>query len=152
MYYNIPQHLIFALSLMGTAEIPGIKSNPEIDKWLKIVGLPEDDAIPHCAAFVNYCLHAVDIQGTGSGLAKSLLDWGYGCEFQVGAVVVISRGKDVWKGHVGFILDESAGKLCILGANQMDRVGVNYYAADRLLGYRWHRDIRTISLPRPVIL
>lgn len=152
MYYNIPQHLILAMQHIGTSEIPGPASNPEINKWLEVVGLPGDDEIPHCSAFVNYVLKGSAVPITGSGMARSFLNWGYDVPFRVGAIVVISRGVDPRFGHVGFILDESRGKLCILGANQMNRVGVNLYDANRLLGYRWHSDIRTISLPRPIIL
>ena len=138
----IPKHLDIALNRIGIYEIPGPENNPEIAKWLESVNLPGRDAIPHCAAFVNDCLENASCPGTKSGLARSYLNWGYSLSKPaLGCIVVIRRGADPRKGHVGFFLDESRGFIRILGANQNDRVGVNAYSKLRLLDYRWHTKI-----------
>jgi len=138
----VPKHLLIAFEEIGVAEVPGPGTNPRIAEYLKSVGLPSVDAIPHCAAFVNWCLGQVGIPGTRSGMARSFLSWGYGLDKpQLGCIVVLQRGLGSVTGHTGFYLDESRGFLRILGANQGDRVGVNDFSDRRLLGYRWHPKI-----------
>jgi len=141
----IPIHLSIALNEIGVTEIPGAGNNPRIAEYLKSVGLPGIDKIPHCAAFANWVVEGGDhnavtgVQGTDSGLARSFLHWGYAIEKpRLGCIVVLKRGMNPAKGHVGFFLDESRGFIRILGANQGDRVGVNAYSSLRLLSYRWH--------------
>ena len=139
----IPKHLEIALHEIGVTEMPGPGNDPRIAEYLKSVGLPGRDVIPHCAAFVNWCLVTSDIEGTGSGMARSYLNWGYEIsEPRLGCVVVIRRGINPIYGHVGFFLDESRGFIRILGANQGDRVGVNAYSRLRLLEYRWTSHIK----------
>lgn len=140
-----PIHLAIAFNEMGVTEIPGPGNNPRIAEYLKSVGLPGIDKIPHCAAFANWVVEGGDIpgyagvQGTDSGLARSFLNWGYSIDKPLlGCIVVLKRGLDVRKGHVGFYLDDSRGFIRILGANQGDRVGINAYAKVRLLDYRYH--------------
>jgi len=135
----IPLHLDIALNEIGQAEIPGPGNNPRIAEYLKSVGLPGIDVIPHCAAFVDWCLVQSGVKGTGSGLARSFLHWGFKIEEpKLGCVVVLRRGIDPVKGHVGFFLDASRGFIRILGGNQGDRVGINAYSTLRLLDYRWN--------------
>ena len=141
----IPIHLDIALNEVGVTEIPGAGNDPRIAEYLKSVGLPGIDKIPHCAAFANWVVMGGDyadfpgVPGTNSGMARSFLRWGYDIEEpRLGCIVVLRRGVNPRKGHVGFFLDESRGFIRILGANQGDRVGVNAYAKVRLLSYRWH--------------
>ena len=135
----IPYHLDIALNRMGTAEVPGPGNNPDIVEWLKSVNLPGEDKIPHCSAFVNWCIEQSGLPGTKNGMARSWLNWGFPLVKPVlGCVVVLRRGVDPRLGHVGFFLDEFGGFIRIIGANQKDRVGVNAYAKLRLLSYRWH--------------
>jgi uncharacterized protein (TIGR02594 family) len=141
----IPIHLSIALNEIGVTEIPGAGNNARIAEYLKSVGLPGIDKIPHCAAFANWVVEGGDysdttgVPGTESGLARSFLNWGYSINKpKLGCIVVLKRGTDPRKGHVGFYLDHSRGFIRILGANQGDRVGVNAYSGLRLLSYRWH--------------
>ena len=135
----IPKHLIIALGELGQAEVPGPENNPRIAEYLTSVGLPGVDSIPHCAAFVNWVLKKAHLPATGSGLARSFMYWGYDIgEPRFGCIVVLRRGVDPAKGHVGFFMDKSAGFIQILGANQGDRVGINAYSKLRLLSYRTH--------------
>lgn len=132
------KHLSVALEEIGTAEVPGAGNNPRIVEYLTSVGLPGRDVIPHCAAYVNWVLAQVKIKGTGSGMARSYLYWGYEISKpRLGCIVVLRRGLNPKKGHVGFYLDHSGGFIRILGANQGDRVGINAYSAARHLSYRW---------------
>lgn len=147
---HFPVHLAIAFNEIGVAEIPGPGNNPRIAEYLKSVSLPGIDKIPHCAAFVNWVVKGGDLRGykgvdgTESGMARSFLQWGYPLLDPVlGCVVVLKRGLNPKKGHVGFYLDHSRGFIRILGANQGDRVGINAYAKTRLLGYRYHQSWQT---------
>ena len=137
----ITLHLDIALNEIGETEVPGPGNNPRIAEYLKSVHLFGIDKIPHCAAFVNWCLEQAGIKGTKSGLARSYLHWGYKTPPLLGCIVVLRRGVDPVKGHVGFFLDESRGFIRILGGNQGDRVGINAYSTLRLLDYRWSNQI-----------
>jgi len=135
----IPLHLDIALNEIGQTEIPGPGNNPRIAEYLKSVNLPGIDKIAHCAAFGNWCLLKSGVNGTGSGMARSFLSWGYKIvEPRLGCIVVLSRGLNPKLGHFGFYLDASRGFIRILGANQGDRVGINAYSKLRLLEYRWN--------------
>ena len=134
----IHKAFIVALEEIGVTEIPGPENSPRIAEYLRSVDLPGIDKIPHCAAFVNWCIVQTGQAGTKSGLARSFLNYGYEIkEPRVGCIVVLRRGLDKRKGHVGWFLDEHGGFIRILGANQKDRVGVNAYSKLRLLSYRW---------------
>lgn len=135
--YKIPNHLQLAFSQMGVKEFAGTPSNPQVEQYLEAVDLPSDDKIPWCAAFANYCVVEVGLKGTGSGLARSFLHLGEQVDDpRPGDIVVLRRGIDPRKGHVGFYLDQSKTLIYILGGNQNDRVGVNGYSKLRLLQYR----------------
>lgn len=147
----IPPYLSIALSQIGVTEVPGRESNPIIDEYLKTAGLPSDDEIPWCAAFVNWCLKQEGFDGTGKANARSFLDWGLPiwCNGHflssaelVGSIVVLARGNKPWMGHVGFFLDKDEGAICLLGGNQSNRVSVRWYNIRSLLGIQTDR-IRT---------
>ena len=80
-----------------------------------------------CAAFVNGTLGQAGFKGTGSLAARSFANWGVEVtgEPAVGDIVVMSRGSDQSKGHVGFYAgkDEN-GRPLILGGNQGDSVSI----------------------------
>ena len=122
---------------IGTKEIVGPGSNPEVEKYLKTVGMPSDDDVPWCSAFVNWVITKNKIKGTGKANARSWLSWGEATDWpEIGDIVVLSRGQSKWQGHVGFFLDANNDYIYILGGNQSNRVGVNRYHISRLLGYR----------------
>lgn len=92
-----------------------------------------------CAAFINSSLGQAGIQGTGSNMARSFMDWGQATDApQPGDIAVFSRGDPNGPyGHVGFYAGENPdGTVRILGGNQGDSVGIRNYTTDRLLGYR----------------
>ena len=92
-----------------------------------------------CAAFVNSTLKQSGVEGTGSNMARSFLDWGQPVEKpQEGDIAVFSRGDPNGPyGHVGFFngYDEN-GNILVLGGNQGDAVSVSPYSPDSLLGFR----------------
>ena len=134
--YKIPHHLEIAISQIGVYEFNN-GSNPTINEYLKVVGMPSNDAIPWCSAFVNWCLFKAKVMPTFKPNARSFLLWGLDVDKpEVGDIVVLRRGYSTWKGHVGFYLDDYMSFIRILGGNQKNRVGVNAYSKIRLLGYR----------------
>ncbi len=96
---------------------------------------------PWCAEFANAVLASSGGKGTGSLSARSFLNYGKPTSNPTkGDIVVLSRGKDPSKGHVGFYAgkEEKDGKtyIKILGGNQGDSVSIKSFPEDRLLGYR----------------
>lgn len=114
---------------------------------------PSDTA--WCAAFVNAALGASGQKGTGTLLARDFLKFGAETKEPTdGDIVVLSRGdRNGWQGHVGFYAGKSAnGNIRVLGGNQGNKVSVQEYAADRVLGYRKPpksgSDLPGLSLPQ----
>jgi uncharacterized protein (TIGR02594 family) len=136
--------------------------NAALQEYLRNGGVNIDPAVTAwCAAFVNATLAQRGIEGTGSNLARSFLNWGEAVEeenLQVGDLVVFSRGAPgSGFGHVGFFqgYDEN-GNFRVLGGNQGGRahgggaVTISSYGRDRLLGFRRapgtpQRDNRSMS-------
>jgi len=134
---TIPPHMEIAFSQLGVKEWAGDPSNPQVEDYLRAVDLPSDDKIPWCAAWLNWVLLKAGLKGTGSGLARSFLHWSQPiAEPEFGCVVVLRRGIDPRKGHVGFFINEYTGFILLLGGNQADQVGVNPYSKLRVISYR----------------
>lgn len=128
----------WALTQVGVKEIAGWRSNPQIDKYLKVVGL-SDDRTAWCAAFVNWCLAQSGIQGTGKANARSFLKLGKSVNAPMrGDIVVFWREhKNSWKGHVGFFHKfDSNGDVVCLGGNQNNKVCYKTYPEERVLSFR----------------
>jgi uncharacterized protein (TIGR02594 family) len=143
MKMDQPAWLAAAWAELGVREIPGDANAPEILRYFRDAGDDnvETEATPWCAAFVGAMLKHAGLQGTGSLLARSYLDWGVALiEGRPGAIAVLSRSDDPTTGHVGFILGETTDKLYLLGGNQGDAVAVASFEKSRLLGFRWPKD------------
>ena len=94
-----------------------------------------------CAAYVQYVLSLEGIEGTGSLIAKSYLDWGWPvAEPEQWDIVIFNRNGPGWEGHVGFYMGtiERDGQTyyLVLGGNQSDRVSIEPYSTRELLGIR----------------
>jgi uncharacterized protein (TIGR02594 family) len=92
-----------------------------------------------CAAFVNSTLQQTGVQGTGSNMARSFLDWGQSVDQpQEGDLAVFSRGDANGPyGHVGFFKGyDDQGNVLVLGGNQGDAVSISPYPRESLLGFR----------------
>jgi uncharacterized protein (TIGR02594 family) len=97
--------------------------------------------IPWCAAFANAILKQTGYEGTGSLTARSFLGYGVATKYpKEGDIVVFTRGRSQYAGHVGFYMGEETLNgvryIKVLGGNQNKEVNVAYYPANRLLGYR----------------
>jgi uncharacterized protein (TIGR02594 family) len=138
-----PNWLTIARGEIGQADYPIGHNNPRIFEYLKAVILPVNtnlsDEINWCSAFVNYCLLSAGIQGTHSPAARSFLNWGKPLTApQVGCITVLKRGGSSWMGHVAMFLGKApSGSLVLLGGNQGQRVCIENFLSENLLGYRW---------------
>ena len=134
------QLIDIASSYIGTTEIRGAQDNPKIVAMFAKSGAKwvDDDETPWCAAFVGTVLADAGIKGTMKLNARSYLEWGTPVdEPQEGDVVILWRGKkNGWQGHVAFFVRFDRGSVVLLGGNQADKVGINTYKKDRVLGYR----------------
>lgn len=120
-------------SLRGLFGFGGASNNidPEKVKW--------------CAAFVNAVLGQNGMKGTGSLWAEDFNKWGEAtAKPEKGDVVVL-------KNHVGFFDSfNKDGSVNVLGGNQGDKVGVDKFAANKVLGYRRATDIGPSTTPGAV--
>jgi uncharacterized protein (TIGR02594 family) len=84
----------------------------------------QPDSVPWCSAFVNFCVQESGQEGTRSARARPWLDWGEEADdFVPGCIVVLPRGGDPSKGHVGFFAGfDAQGNVRLLGGNQHDPV------------------------------
>lgn len=91
-----------------------------------------------CAAFVNAVQKASGADGTGSFAARSFLQYGTPTnEPTKGDIVVLQRGRDPSKGHVGFFAGyDNNGNVLVLGGNQRDGVNVTKFPKNQVVGYR----------------
>lgn len=97
-----------------------------------------------CAAFVNSSLQQAGIQGSGSNMARSLLNVGTPTSTpQQGDLAVFWRGsRNGQFGHVGFFDSvQPDGRIRILSGNDGDAVRYGSMPANRLLGYRSLTDL-----------
>ncbi len=138
----IPRHLQIAFDELGETEVRGVRSNSRIIEYLSTCDMrPDSDEIAWCSAFVNWVIISDGKIGTDNLLARSWLNWGKTIvKPRLGCVAIMKRGTKEWQGHVGFYLDSNNGVVFILGGNQSDRVGVNGYKEDSILGYRWFKE------------
>jgi len=129
---------------LGQKEVAGIKANnPRIIQYLKAVPFsPEitlNDEIPWCSAAMNCWIQEAGGHGTKSGLARSWLTWGVPvpvAEAKEGDIIIFSRGKDRWSGHVAFFVKEEGLFMRCLGGNQSDQVSYALYRKSKILGIR----------------
>jgi len=137
---NIRDHRLqiayqYAIGSYGEREYEGIKNNPNISRYMNATwyGL-NDDSVPWCSAFVNWCMLNANIDRTESPRAKSWLEWGEETNQPVaGDIVVLTRSGG---GHVGFYVSGGRGRIALLGGNQSDSVCISDYEASRVIGIR----------------
>ena len=130
----------FALAEWGEAERAGTAVNPRIIEYLKTVGLGQlGDGEPWCGAFAAWCaVRASIVPPSFPAVARSWLSVGQSVTSpRVGDIVVFRRGAS-WEGHVAFYIRHSPDKrhVLTLGGNQGDKVGINEYEAEDVLGFR----------------
>lgn len=135
-----PAYLRLAAAEYGVSEIYGRRDNPRIRAYHAATSLGDAaDEVPWCSSFVNWCMGAAGVAGTGSAAARSWLDWGRPSSSwdvdAIGAVCVLARGAPP-AGHVGFLVHRDDGRVWLLGGNQDDRVKVSVFGRYLLLGCR----------------
>jgi hypothetical protein len=104
-----PKHLEIALSYVGVTEVKP-NSSPEIDMWLKYVGL--NPGYAYCAAYVSYCIGTANVREpkirtaraqsfiTSKSIPASKVLRGE-VEIPIGSIVIWKNGNTMF-GHVGF--------------------------------------------------
>ena len=103
---------------------------------------PIDPArIPWCAACANAILRENNYDTTDSLMARSFLNYGVPTRTPTeGDIVVLTRGRSSYTGHVGFyvysVTIDGQNYVAVLGGNQGKAINVAYYPASRVLGYR----------------
>jgi uncharacterized protein (TIGR02594 family) len=142
-----------ALGLVGTKEVAGSRSNPEIIEWAQDLDIDyKSDDVPWCGLFVAHCIGAnlPDEQlPTLPLLARRWKTFGEPCEPMRGAVLVFWRGKkDGPFGHVGFYHSEDSDAYHVLGGNQSNSVNIARLGKSRVLAVRWPRTARVLTGPR----
>jgi len=132
----------------GVEEIHGAEHNPRIIEYHGATTMrASTDEVPWCSSFVCWCLMEAGVYQTQSAAARSYLTWGLPmAHHPYGSIVVLRRGSgsgsqgpDVHDapGHVGFLLYENKHEFQIIAGNQGDRVSIQSFERDRLLGCRW---------------
>lgn len=145
-----PLWLQAARRYIGVAEIPGKETAPVIAGWLrKLRAWWSDDATPWCGVFAAMCLQEVGLPIPQHWYrARAYLDYGTAVPAPtLGCIVVFAR---TGGGHVGFVVGrDERNNLMVLSGNVKDRVGIDPFSRDRVLGYRWpvHGPIFTHTLP-----
>lgn len=140
---TIPSWYALALAERGVKEAPGAANNPKVQAYYRDAGHPgvRHDSVPWCAAFVGALLKRAGLKGTGKLNARSYLAWGKKLEApKQGCIVIMSRGRSKWQGHVAFFDRWERDRLVCLGGNQSDRVCFASYSKARVLGYRWPKE------------
>jgi uncharacterized protein (TIGR02594 family) len=132
--------LAIARAELGVQMCPPGRSNPRITEYhagTHIAGY--DDKASWCSSFVDWVLRQHGIEGTGSALARSWLEWGRPLQApRPGCIAVLWRDDPAsWKGHVGFWLREEGDRVVLLGGNQLEAVREHHYPLDSVLAYRW---------------
>jgi uncharacterized protein (TIGR02594 family) len=127
-----------ARSILDTPE-----QDPRIREYLRNGGVNMDPATQAwCAQFVNATLAQAGLKGTGSGAARSFLNYGDPVlSPRQGDIAVFARQEDTPEnralGHAGFYEStDPYGRFNILGGNQGDAANIMPIEPDRLLGFR----------------
>jgi uncharacterized protein (TIGR02594 family) len=136
---NKPLWLQIAEQYIGTEEFKGIRHNPVIVGFWKLIkrsGI-KDDETPWCAAFVGGCLEQAGILSSRFEGAASYLKWGKAIPKPLlGCIAVISRPGG---NHVFFVagITPDGKRLIGLGGNQSDKVRYAVFDAAGVISYRW---------------
>lgn len=131
-----------ARGYLNEREIPGPKHNPKIMELWNLIGAPyRDDETAWCGAFVGGVLKQAGLKcPTNAASSRSFLSLPVKLGLPAyGSIVVFWRGEpDGWQGHVGFVVGRDAkSNLMVLGGNQSNKVSIQAFDTDRVLGYRW---------------
>ncbi len=135
--------LDIAMKEQGQKEVKGKNFNPRIVEYHSVTTLKAtSDEVPWCSSFVSWCLEKAGVKSTRSAAAKSYETWGDPLEKPIeGCIVVLTRGNGDER-HVGFFVGENSTMITLLGGNQADKVGVDWFLKTRVLAYRWPSEFK----------
>jgi uncharacterized protein (TIGR02594 family) len=138
-----------AQRFVGTEEVPGATSNPQVLAMLRLDSAwPKGDDVAWCSAFVNYIAWLLRLPRSKSLRARSWLTVGEVVPLEEATpgfdVVIFKRGSGQQPGpevieapgHVGFFAGVEGKNILVLGGNQSDSVSLAHYPKARLLGVR----------------
>ena len=139
--YQVAQRFI------GIKEMPGHDMNTAmIMAFLQLdAQWPQDDEVPWCSGFVNWCHWFAKYPRTESLRARSWLLLGTPTDLnqaEPGDIVIFNRGgpqdPDIIEapGHVGFYMSSDQTFIHTLGGNQSNQVKESVYPINDLLGIR----------------
>ena len=129
-----------AKSQVGIGEKTNHNDGPDVDKYLKTVGL-DGSGEPWCGAFVNWGLKESGIKG--AQIPERASDWqNFGQSLSRPAFGSIATMKRPGGGHVGFtaaIDADRPGWIIILGGNQSDQVSYRSFPK-RILKFNYPKN------------
>ena len=139
-----------AKHLMGTREVLGAKSNPDILDWAKDLNLEySGDDVAWCGLFVAHCVGATLPEEALPANPLGARQWerfGDSTQPRVGAVMVFWRTSlQSGKGHVGFYVGEDDDAYQILGGNQSDSVCLTWLSKSRFLSAHWPKSAKALA-------
>ena len=139
-----------AKHLMGTKEVLGSKSNPDILDWAEDLDIQySTDDIPWCGLFVAHCVGATLPQEALPANPLGARQWerfGDSTDPRVGAVMVFWRkSRQSGLGHVGFYVGEDNDAYQILGGNQSDSVCLTWMGKNRFLSAHWPKSASKLT-------
>mgnify|MGYP003111756881 FL=1 len=148
-YYATPVYgykpLDYSLTFYGLKEMGGDNNGNSIIVNMAnglVDWYTDSREIPWCSLYMNYIYSSCGYEYSGSLLARSWLTVGDTISYKdvmPGDVVILWRGsKTSTKGHVGQFIrfNEKDKTVGLLGGNQGNKVGINFYPSHRILGIR----------------
>ena len=138
-----PPWLAAAFAEIGVREVAPGDSTRIVEYHQRTNLGATNDETPWCSSYCCFVMENAGLTSTQSAASLSWLRWGRVLHVPVrGAIVIFERtdkhGEVVpHRGHCGFWLGESDGKVWVLGGNQKNRVSVDTYSRSQVLGYRW---------------
>lgn len=135
---TLPRMVQKGMELMGTAEIPGKKSNPEILSWARSLGIHSiyvNDDIAWCGLFIAYVVAETGREPVVNPLwARNWARWGVPADKpKLGDILVFARGTG---GHVGIYIAEDQVAYHVLGGNQGNKVSITRIVKTRMIAAR----------------
>lgn len=142
-----------ALEDVGTLEVPGPRHNPKIVAYFRDAGHPQvtDDETAWCAAAMGAWLKRAGYRPSGMLTARSYLDWGEEVKLgdqKPGDILIFSRGRSTWQGHVTFLYKDGGAFFECVGGNQQNSVNIARYQKKQLLGIRRVSEKMLIAPPK----
>ena len=121
---------------LGQEEVTG-GENPRIIEYHSSCTLKaQEDEIPWCSAFVNWCLKQAGLKNNKSAWARSFENYGQKLDTpKIGCIVVFDWGDG--SGHVGFVTGWTGTTVTVLGGNQSDSVCSATFSRRQVSAWRW---------------